>query len=325
MGSLRAIVTRVSQLRVGWVGFHEEGVPALRALIDRDCLVGALTLEPAASAKRSAVAGVADICHAAGIAVAEIAHVNDAESIAEMRSWQADVIFVIGWSQILSEEALSCATIGTIGAHASLLPRLRGSAPVNWAIIRGETMSGNSLMWLDAAVDNGDLVDQRSFPITDYDTCATVYDQVAATNKDMIMAALDQFERGHLPRRPQGSTDEPLLPRRRPADGLVDWGRDAVEVHRFVRALTRPYPGAFSDLDGERTTIWRTVQLDGWSTSEEPGTVVGALRSPDPGACGIVVACGHGAIGLLEVETDHGTLAGPELADQPWRGRRFGE
>ncbi|MEM7287722.1 MAG: methionyl-tRNA formyltransferase [Actinomycetota bacterium] len=315
----------MSQLRVGWVGFHEEGVPALRALIERGCLVGAMTLEPDAAAKRSAVAGVAEICRAAAIDVTEVAHVNDEESIETLRGWRADVIFVIGWSQILSEEALSCASIGTIGAHASLLPRLRGSAPVNWAIIRGETSSGNSLMWLDAEVDNGDLVDQRAFPITDYDTCATVYDKVAATNREMIVATLDALEAGTRPRRPQGETDEPLLPRRRPADGDVDWSAAAVDVHRFVRALTRPYPGAFSALDGRRATIWRSVELDGWTTTEPPGTVVGALRSPDRDACGIVVACGTGAIGLLEIETDDETLAGPELADQPWRGRRFGE
>lgn len=321
----RAIVGPVRQLRVGWVGFHQEGVPALRALIERGSLVGALTLAPEASAKRSAVAGVAEICRSGGVEVAEVAHVNDPTSVATMRSWQADVIFVIGWSQILSEEALSCAAIGTIGAHASLLPRLRGSAPVNWAIIRGETTSGNSLMWLDAEVDNGDLVDQREFPITAYDTCATVYDRVAATNEEMILAALDEFEQGRLPRRPQGSVDEPLLPRRRPADGVVDWSAAAVDVHRFVRAITRPYPGAFSDLDGERTMIWSSVELDGWTTTEPPGTVIGALRSPDPAACGLVVACGQGAIGLLEIENDTGVLAGPELADQPWRGRRFGE
>ena len=106
---------------------------------------------------------------------------------------------------------------------------------------------------------------------------------------------------------------------------IVDWSAAAVDVHRFVRAITRPYPGAFSDLDGERTMIWSSVELDGWTTTEPPGTVIGALRSPDPAACGLVVACGQGAIGLLEIENDTGVLAGPELADQPWRGRRFGE
>ncbi len=315
----------MSGTRVGWVGFHQEGIPALRALIERECLVGALTLAPEAAAKRSAVAGVADLCRDAGVPVAEVDHVNDPESIAAMRAWDADVIFVIGWSQILSEEALSCARIGTFGAHASLLPRLRGSAPVNWAIIRGETESGNSLMWLDPEVDNGDLVDQRSFPITAYDTCATVYDKVAETNREMILAVVEAAATGSVPRRPQGTADEPLLPRRRPADGLIDWAQDAESIHRFVRALTHPYPGAFTTSADMKLTVWRSVELDGWQTDAQPGTVIGALRSPDPDACGIVVACGSGALGITELAVDDTTKQGPDLADGPWRGRRFGE
>ena len=315
----------MSGTRVGWVGFHQEGIPALDALIDRGCLVGALTLAPEAAAKRSAVAGVAERCRAAGVPVTEVHHVNDPDSIATMQAWDADLIFVIGWSQILSPEALACARIGTFGAHASLLPHLRGSAPVNWAIIRGESRSGNSLMWLDPEVDNGDLVDQRAFPITAYDTCATVYDKVASTNRDMILDVVEAAATGTVPRRPQGTTDEPLLPRRRPKDGVIDWGLDAAAVHRFVRALTHPYPGAFTtDADGQ-VGIWRSVELDGWETDAAPGTVIGALRSPDPDACGIVVACGSGALGITELAVDGRTVQGPELADGPWRGRRFGE
>lgn len=315
------------RLRIGWVGFHREGVPALEALIERGGLVGALTLTPAAVAKRSGAADVAGICERAGVPVTRVDHVNDAASLAVMRSWEADVVFVIGWSQILGPEALGCARIGTIGAHASLLPRLRGSAPINWALIRGETVTGNSLMWLDTEVDDGDLVAQRSFPITAYDTCATLYDRVAETNAEMILEALDAFEEGRFPRTPQGACDEPLLPRRRPSDGLLDWSLPAEDVDRFVRALTEPYPGAFTTMGETRVTVWSTAALEGLAPTPgaQPGEVVGAMRSPVAASCGVVVACGSGAVVLVDVDVEGvGRLVGPALADYFEPGRRLG-
>jgi len=312
-------------LRVGWVGFHEEGIPALKAVIERGQLVGAMTLTAPAAAKRSAAADVAGVCHSSQVPVTVVEHVNDPESLATLKSWEADVIFVIGWSQILSAEALDCARIGTIGAHASLLPQLRGSAPVNWAIIRGETRSGNSLMWLDADVDNGDLVDQRAFAISRYDTCATLYEKVAATNRDMILETLDAFENGNFQRLPQGETDQPLLARRKPADGLINWNQDASGVYQFVRALTRPYPGAFTHIGGEKYLVWVAAELDGISSAGAPnGQVIGALRSPTAAASGLIVAAGGEAVGLLEIESSDGvTLSGPNLADQTWQGKIF--
>lgn len=315
----------VKSLRVGWVGFHQEGIPALEAIIARGQLVGAITLSRSAAAKRAAAADVAGLCAGAGAPVTAVEHINDTSSVETLRGWRADVIFVIGWSQILSAEALDCARIGTIGAHASLLPRLRGSAPINWAIIKGETSSGNSLMWLDADVDNGDLVDQRSFAISAYDTCATLYNKVAHTNRDMIVDALDAFERGEFPRRPQGPTEELLLPRRKPADGLIDWDRDASAVYRFIRALTRPYPGAFTHLDGQKYLVWAAAHLGSLSSGNaQNGQIVGAMRSPRAEATGLIVAVGGQGIALLDLESEDGTtLGGPTLADQPWQGKVF--
>lgn len=312
-------------MRVGWVGFHEEGLPALEALLQRGVVVGVMTLRPDKAAKRSAAADVPSLCARFQMPVDEVAHVNDADALARLAAWRADVIFVIGWSQILSPEALETARIGTIGAHASLLPHNRGSAPINWAIIRGEQETGNSLMWLDAAVDNGDLIAQRSFPISPYDTCASLYQRVAETNRDMILETLDALEAGQVPRRPQGLTDEPLLPRRRPADGRIDWQQDALEIYRFVRALTRPYPGAFSRMDGTKWLVWQAQHLPlSQDMGVAPGTVIGPLHAPVDAACGILVACGTGALGILEIQAKDGTLLkGRALADSYREGMRF--
>lgn len=319
-------------MRIGWVGFHEEGMLALEALLKRGGLVGVITLKQDKAAKRSAAADVEGLCRAAEVPVHLVDHIDDADAVAVMKSWQADVIFVIGWSQILGEEALSQAKIGTIGAHASKLPHNRGSAPINWAIINGESETGNSLMWLAADVDNGDLIDQMSFPISTYDTCATLYQRVAETNRDMILRSLERFEAGDFPRQPQEETGEPILPRRRPRDGKMDWTQTAEQLYAFVRALARPYPGAFTRLDGtpekrgKKHIVWNTALIDmSVPTEAAPGTVVGHLHSPIPEACGLLVACGKGVLAVLEVETKDGIiLSGPELCRAVAKGAKYG-
>jgi len=240
---------------------------------------------------------------------------------------------VIGWSQIVRPAALRLARIGMIGAHASYLPRYRGSAPVNWALIKGETETGNSLIWLAEGVDRGAVIDQVAFRITPYDTVASLYDRVATSNRDMLLRLLPRLLAGERPGRPQPASEHADLPRRRPADGVIDWARPSREVYDFIRALTRPYPGAFSWLDGTRWTAWQAALLlsgNGTTAPVEPGTVLGPLVSPVPEACGQMVACGEeedggkGVVVLLELEQADGTiLRGRDLSDQLWTGRMW--
>jgi methionyl-tRNA formyltransferase len=310
-------------LRVVWVGFHTEGIPALRAVLDAGVPVaGLLTLRDDALARRSAAGDYAAALRGHDVPVFRVGTINDADALAILRRLQPDVMFVIGWSQILGAEALAVPRLGTVGAHASALPHNRGSAPINWALIRGEATAGNTLMWLNESVDEGRIIDQTRFPITPYDTCATLYDHVAESNRDMILRLLDRLAAGERPARPQATTDEPLLPRRRPEDGAVDWTLGPREVYDFVRALDRPYPGAFSYLDGTLWKIWRCAALPTEQTLGTAGANLGPVYSPDEGACGQLVACGAGGIIVLQTEAPDGTiLSGRRLSDQPWNGR----
>jgi methionyl-tRNA formyltransferase len=181
-------------------------------------------------------------------------------------------------------------------------------------------------MWLSEEVDAGQIIDQVTFEITPFDTCATVYEKVAQANRTMILGLLGALRGGRRPGTEQGKTDEPLLPRRKPSDGLVNWEETAKEVYDFVRALTRPYPGAFSFMDGRRWRIWSAALLPGDDPGGRAGEVVGPLLSPEDGACGLIVACGRGAIALLEIETDDDErLSGGALAQLQWTGRRWAE
>ena len=313
----------VQNLRIGWVGFHREGIQALRSLLESGIrLEGVITLDDTALAKRSAAAGYAVLLAPHGVPLHEVSSINDVSSVSLLRTMQLDLLFVIGWSQILSPEALSTARLGVIGAHASLLPHNRGSAPINWTLIRGETVAGNTLIWLTEGVDEGGIIDQLAFSVTPYDTCESLYDKVAETNETMILRLLPRLFAGDKPGRPQQHTDEPVLSRRRPSDGLLDWSQSAKQVYDFVRALTRPYPGAFSFLNKQRWIIQSCVLLPEELVSDaDPGTVLGSVISPVAAACGLVVACGSGSVVILELEQSDGQiLKGNALSDLERKG-----
>ena len=194
--------------RIGWLGFHEEGLDALRATLDAGIQVEAvITLTPKAAAKRSGLGDYTAFCEAAGLPLHTVRDINAPESVALLRDLALDILVVLGWSQIVRRDAMQCVAGGLIGAHASVLPHNRGSAPVNWAIIRGESKGGNTLMWLAEGVDSGDIIATREFPITVYDTCASVYRKVARANAEMVPEALRAILRGDRPGYPQPATD----------------------------------------------------------------------------------------------------------------------
>ena len=310
-------------MRIGWVGSHLEGVPALRSMLDRGFRLDAvITLKPAASSKRSGAFDYSPLCAEYGLPLYQITNINDDEALSLLKALSLDLVFVIGWSQIVRPEALKLARIGMIGAHASLLPHNRGRAPINWALIKGERQTGNSLIWLAEGVDAGDIIDQIAIPVTKYDTCASLYQKVAETNKEMILRVLPRILAGEHPGKPQTHNGASSLPGRKPEDGLLNWSLSNQEIYDFVRALTRPYPGAFSWLDRQRWRIWHCSLLpDVGSGNAVPGEVIGPIYSPVDGACGQMVACGAGAIALVEVEDDAGlSLSGSRLSDQPWKG-----
>jgi methionyl-tRNA formyltransferase len=311
-------------MRIAWIGFHQEGIPALRALAENGYqLQAVITLTLQAAAKRSASYDYPALCRQLKLPLHQVADINHPTTIALLQSLDLDLVFVIGWSQILKPETLQTARIGMIGTHASLLPHNRGSAPINWAIIKGEGVTGNTLIWLSPQVDAGAIIDQVPFPITPYDTCDTLYRKVAQTNKTMILKVLPRLLAGDQVGIPQDRGSEAVLPRRRPRDGIIDWGKTNTQIYDFIRALTRPYPGAFSFLAAQRWLIWKAALLPGLGDHHlPPGTIIGPVVSPQPAACGQLVAAGAGFVLLLEIENEEGqALSGPALSDQSWSGK----
>ena len=311
-------------MRIGWIGFHMEGLPALRGILEQGfALQAVITLKPDLRAQRSGAADYRPLCSEFNVPLFEIADINDAESQSLLKALSLDLAFVIGWTQIIRPEILTLPKMGMIGAHASLLPHHRGRAPINWALIKGEKQTGNSLIWLDQKVDAGDIIDQTPIPVTHYDTCGSIYEKVAETNREMILRTLRKILAGERPGRPQPQNGTNNLPGRKPRDGVLDWSMSSTKVYDFVRALTKPYPGAFSWLDGKRWFIWQCALLPHTApTAAIPGRIIGPIYSPVMNACGQVVACGTGAVALLELEDEQSQIVtGRMLSDQPWEGK----
>src|SRR5580704_13964008 len=262
--------------RIVYVGAHMESYAPFRRLIQRgDNIVGFVTLIPESMQKMSGATDLTGLAENAGIPMLRIKNINSPEAMDWIRALEPDVILVIGWTQLLKDELLRMPKLACLGFHASLLPKYRGRAPINWALIHGETVTGNSMITLEPEADTGDVVAQRAIPITDEDDCNTLYQKVGQTEVEMLEEVLPQLQRGIVPRSKQDNSIATVMPKRRPEDGLVDWSRTTRELYNWVRALTEPYPGAFTFVNGEKVLLWKAQMESGAAQrGERPGTIV---------------------------------------------------
>jgi len=301
----------VKPIRITWVGCHSEGETAFQSLLEKGYKVtNFLTLNDESFSRRSGGSRFyIELCEKYNVPVSLISTIKNDESYKIIKAAAPDLLIVLGWSEILPERLLDIPTIGTVGAHAAMLPHNRGSAPINWALIKDEKCCGNSLMWLDKNVDEGKIIDQIPFEITDYDTCKTLYEKVAVTNEQMLLCLVDRLSNG-LPTvmEKENITDEPLLPRRRPKDGLLNWNQESRTIYNFIRAITKPYPGAFTYLNGRKYLLWSASLLPGEVKVGDAGTIIGSVYSPIEEACGIQIACNKGSIVVHEIEDEEGNI-----------------
>ena len=295
-------------MRITWIGNHTEGVIAFQRAVENNGVDAFVTLDESAYEKRSAGSReYIEICEKNNIPVYFVNTIKNDEAFEIVTNQKPDLLVVLGWSEILPERLLEVPTIGTVGTHAALLPHNRGSAPINWALIHGEKVTGNTMMWLNKDVDAGSIIDQMEFPITLFDTCKTLYDHVAETNAEMLVKLIDLLKKGIKPVLPiKNQTDEPILPRRRPKDGLVNWNQSAKEIYDFIRALTKPYPGAFTYLNGNKYLLWEASVLP-ISSNEKPGTIIGNGYGFAEGGTGTCVATKDNVLWLTLVEEYGGT------------------
>ncbi len=228
---------------------------------------------------------------------------NTTDMVDELRALEPEFLFSFYYRQMLSPQVLDCASRGAYNLHGSLLPRYRGRAPINWAVIEGERETGVTLHRMDAKPDHGPIVDQERVPILIDDTAKQVSDKLTLATGILLDRALPALFAGKAVETPQDLTQSSYFSGRTPADGRIDWRWPALKVHNLVRGTTHPYPGAFSALGTSRLNVWRTTLLD--ASEAEP--IASGLSTPrlNVQRGWVIATCGDGRkLRLLEFDLD---------------------
>lgn len=231
---------------------------------------------------------------------------SDEKLFQTVESWRPEALLVAGWYHMVPRRWRNLAP--AYGLHASLLPDYSGGAPLVWAMINGERVTGITLFQMDDGVDSGPIVGQLSEPIHPDDTIATLYARIENRGLELLKKTLPGMAIGAINLIPQDNSRRRVMPQRSPDDGRVDWQSSVFEIDRFVRAQTRPYPGAFCVLGNRRLTIW-SGRPAGISNAIVPGEVYQA------GEGAYVVGCRDGAFLLGEVGVGHNSYAGVGLSE----------
>mgnify|MGYP001010820867 CR=1 FL=1 len=227
-----------------------------------------------------------------GLPVHQPSSLKSEEACQPIIEARPDVMVVAAYGLILPQAALDIPRLGCLNIHASLLPRWRGAAPIQRAILAGDAKTGVTIMRMEAGLDSGPMLLKESLPIADTETAGTLHDKLAALGARLIVEALPKLERGELPGDIQPEEGVTYAAKLEKAEAALDWRRPALLLDRAVRAFN-PFPGATAQMDGQIIKIWRVAAVPG---TGEPGTVLAA------GADGIVVACGEGALCLTELQ-----------------------
>ena len=242
--------------RVVVCAYHEVGHAALSTLLEMGADVALVVTHADAAGETVWFQSVRDRAAAAGVPVMLPADANAEEAVARMRAARPDFLFSFYFRQMLSPRVLALAQRGALNLHGSLLPRYRGRSPVNWALLHGETETGVTLHYMDEKPDHGDIVGQRAVAIERADTALTLTRKLALAGGELLRKVVPALFAGTAPRRPQDHARASYFGARRPEDGEIDWAEPAESIRNLVRAVTDPWPGAFSHFRGEPLMIW---------------------------------------------------------------------
>jgi methionyl-tRNA formyltransferase len=226
---------------------------------------------------------------------------NTPEVAAWAEALKPDILFSFYYRQLLKPPLLTLAKKGAFNLHGSLLPKYRGRAPVNWAILEGATETGLTLHEMIEKPDAGDIVAQEAVPIGENDTAKTVFDRLVPLVPKILGGALPLLEAGTAPRKKQDETQATIRRGRGPEDGRIDWSQPAPVVHNLVRAVTRPYPGAFTYLHGEKVLIWKGHVWRGTPFKGVDSFRRGRILGPLDGGIGVHTGAGCYVVTVAEL------------------------
>ena len=282
----------MSRARAVVFAYHDVGVRCLKTLISAGVEIPLVVTVRDDPREAQWYASVAATAADYGLTVIAPAQANSSQLERAVSELQPDFIFSFYYRSMLGAPLLKAARRGALNMHGSLLPKYRGRAPVNWAILRGERETGATLHYMVERADAGDIVDQQSVPILQDDDAREVFAKVTVAAETVLARSLPQLIAGTAARTPQPIVPDQYFGRRKPEDGRIDWSRPALDIHNLVRAVAPPFPAAFAEVGGERWEIHRTRVSACRAFPEERVRLFAA-----DGKC--YLACGDGGVLLL--------------------------
>lgn len=284
-------------MNIVFMGTPDFAVPALKGIIDEFGVKAVYTQpdRPKGRGKKLAVSSVKKVAVEHNILVFQPEKLkNDDKALDQLKSINPDFIIVVAYGQILTKEVLDIPKYGCINLHASLLPKYRGAAPINWAIINGEKESGNTTMFMDTGLDTGDMLLKSKVDITEYMTAGELHDILMEDGADLLLKTIRGLVNGTINREKQGETTTPYAAMLNKNMAKIDWTMNNLKIKDFVRGLN-PWPIAYTHYNGESMKIYKTKLLEG-KYDYAPGYIIDISKE------GMKVACGQGALIIEEIQ-----------------------
>ncbi len=285
-------------MNVIFMGTPDFAVPVLEALINADChqVTGVVTQPDKARgrSKNLTFTPVKETARKYGIPVYTPLRARDAEFVETLRGIPCDVIVVVAFGQILPKEILEIPAYGCINVHASLLPRWRGAAPIQWSILEGDEVTGITTMQMDEGLDTGDILMKKEIRLTNEETGESLFEKLSGMGAPLLLETLEKAEKGLLQPVPQDDAESTYAKMLTKELGELDFSWDAKKLERYVRGLNS-WPGTYTDFRGKTLKIWR-AEVVGENTEMAPGTVVRVDKNS------FSVQTGDGLLRLLEVQ-----------------------
>ena len=246
---------------------------------------------------------VKEVALANNIPVFQPENFREEETVRQLRDLKPDICAVVAYGRILPQKVLDVPTYGCINIHASVLPKYRGSAPYQWAVLDGLTETGVSAQFMSRGVDEGDVIDVAKTPIGENETAGELLDRLAVLGADLLSSTLTKFANGTVTATPQNGAEATFAPMLDKAMCPIDWAKTARQVHNQVRGL-HPWPVATMELKGQKFKVHATRIVEG---SGQPGEILGLTKT------GLRIACGEGAVEVISLQAEGGKrMAAPD-------------
>ena len=289
------------------LAYHNIGCVGIRALLDHGYEIQAVFTHEDDHNENIWFESVAELAAVNNIPVFAPENINHPIWVEKIRQMQPDILFSFYYRKMVSKNILDIPHAGCLNLHGSYLPRYRGRCPVNWVLINGETETGVTLHYMTAKPDDGDIAGQKKIPIEDTDTALSLHAKLASAAKALLNEKLPGILRNDVERKAQQTSEASYFGGRRPEDGEISWHGSATTIRNLVRAVTRPYPGAYSFLGNRKCFFWQVAIAEN-PMDAAPGTIIDT--SP------LTIACGEGAVVVQFGQPENGVfMNGTQLAN----------